>query len=151
EETTISLATRGNAYWMLTRNDKGQVVNIQVLDPAACQPGRDERGRLVLGVGDKYLPQDKFRHLKLMRQPGQLEGLGPIQAARTALQGAKDLQEYSHSWFRTGDIPSGILSTEAELSPSEAAEMKQAWHSREAHEVAILGRGLSYQPTLLSP
>lgn len=151
EETTTSLASRGNAYWLLTRNDRNMVTNITVLDPTSCQPGHDKNGRPVLGYNGKTLPADRFRHLKLLRIPGAVEGLGPLQAARNTLIGARDLRDYASAWFTTGDVPTGVLKTDAELSPDEAAAMKAAWHNRESHEIAILGRGLAYEPTLISP
>lgn len=144
-----SLALTGNAYWRLSRNERGEVTNIKVLDPHECEP--DDKGLLHWGRLNKPLQPNEFRHLKLLAIPGQQRGLGPIQAARAELSGAMLVNQYGSEFFATGDVPSGILKTDQHLTPDQAKGYKTQWQSRGAHEVAVLGQGLDYKPVLLSP
>ncbi|GMA34736.1 phage portal protein [Demequina litorisediminis] len=145
-ETVNSLALTGNAYWRITRDDRGPR-NIEVLDPWKCSPQEDG----TLGYESKRLQPSEFRHLKLMPRAGVLYGLGPIQAARAEIAGALDLRNYSSAWFASGDTPSGVLSSDQHLTAEQAKQYKDIWNQREAHEVAVMGAGLSYSPVMLNP
>lgn len=144
-----SLALTGNAYWRLTRNDRHEVTNIQVLDPHECQPSKD--GVLHWSAKHPPLQPSEFRHLKLLAIPGQLLGLGPIQAARVELQGALKTAKYGSEFHDMGGVPSGVLKSDQFLTPEQAGNYKAQWDSREPHSVAVLGQGLDYKPVLLSP
>lgn len=144
-----SLALTGNAYWHITRNDRGEATNITVLDPHECEPDRD--GTLHWGRRQAPLQPSEFRHLKLLSIPGQPKGLGPIQAARVELAGALKVNQYGAEFFSTGDVPSGILKSDQYLTPEQAAGYKVQWQERKARDVAVLGSGLDYKPILLSP
>lgn len=147
QDTVTSMVVSGNAYWRLDRNARNEVVNARVLNPWECVANEDG----TLGWKDKTLKPGEFHHLKLLRVPGRLTGLGPIQACRTSLQGSQDLGEYQAAWFGSGDVPSGILKTDAPLSKDQADEYADQWASRDAHKVAVLGSGLDYRAILLNP
>lgn len=147
ESTTTSLATSGNAYWKLDRNARNEVTNARVLNPWECTLNANG----TLAWLDKTLKKSDFQHLSLLRVPGRLEGLGPIQAAQRELQGNLDLSNYASGWFVDGDAPSGILKSDQVLSQDQAEQYKAAWQSRGKYEVAVLGNGLDYTPVLLNP
>jgi len=147
QETTVSLASQGNAYWHLHRDDKGVVRTVTALDPLYCEPVEADG---TLRYRDKVLRPDDFRHLKLLRVPGHLKGLGPIQAARAELSGALDLQEYAQGWFQRGDVPAGLLTTDQHLNADQAKTYKDAWYS-DTEGIKVLGAGLDFRPLLLSP
>lgn len=149
ESTITSMATSGNAYWRIDRNARNEAVSARILNPWECHPGQN--GTLEWAGRKTPLKADEFMHLRLLRLPGHTVGLGPIQAARAEIQGARDLRDYAAEWFRSGDVPSGVLSTDQPLSNEQAQRYKTTWHQRKAHEVAVLGQGLSYEPTLLNP
>ena len=149
KQNMASLALTGNAYWRLTRNDRHEVTNIQVLDPHECQPTKE--GVLHWSAKHPPLQPHEFRHLKLLSIPGQLLGLGPIQAARMELQGALKTTRYGSEIHDTSTVPSGVLKSDQLLTPEQAGNYKARWDSREPHSVAVLGQGLDYKPMLLSP
>lgn len=145
-ENVHSLALTGNAYWRVVRNDRGPI-NLEVLDPWNCQLNDDG----TLAYDGRNLRPNEFRHLALMRRPGRLYGLGPIQAARSELLGAFDLRDYAASTFRDGDVPTGVLSTDQPLTAEQADAAKDRWQKRDKREIAVLGSGVNYSPVLLSP
>lgn len=148
EATVVSMAVSGDAYWLLDRNARNEVVNARVLDPWACFEDTDKQE---LSYKDKTYSKDRYHHLRLMRVPGKSKGLGPIQAARAELRGAADLRDFSAGWFTSGDVPTGLLKTDQFLSPEQAREYREQWLAREAHSVAVMGNGLDYSPILLNP
>lgn len=154
EQAVVSLATTGNAYWEITRDVSGRVVNLTHLNPLDVQIESNTAGQVT-----KYLYQDRelrpaqVKHLSLLRIPGTLVGLGPIQAAQREMRGAIDTRDYAGNWFREAAIPSGVLKSDQVLSPDQAVAAKNAWNSTAGAKngVAVLGNGLSYSPIFLSP
>lgn len=146
-ETVTALALRGNAYWKITRDSRGKPINVETLDPTLCSPREDGR----LDYYGTTLNADQFRHLRLMRRTGYLYGLGPIQAARADLAGAIDLRNYAADWFRSGDVPTGILKSDQPLTQDQADQYRKLWEAREDAGVAVMGSGLDYKPIILAP
>ena len=155
ESTVNSLALAGNAYWLISRNPRGETVNLQVLNPFNMFIKTDEYGN-VLGYqyrGTKMYSLNDIQHLALMRVPGNAYGLGPIQAAQQELMNARDTRDYAATWFTDSGIPNGVLKSDQMLSPDQAAAAKDAWNltAGAKNGVAVLGNGLNYQPMYLNP
>lgn len=152
EQTTVSMALCGEAFWLLKRQSKnGPVGSISVLDPRSVIKER-LNGRLVYRYGDKTYEAWQIQHLMLMRAPGYDRGIGPIQAAQNELRGALDLRNYSDNWFRDGSVPNGILKTDQPITGEQADAMKERFkYGQATRDVAVLGSGVSYQPVYLAP
>ena len=158
EQSIVSLATTGNAYWEIKRDQAGRIMNLEVLNPLNVTINENEDGtissyRAVSGVTEKTLRPERVQHLSLMRVPGSNYGLGPIQAAKREIKGAIDTRDYSSNWFQESCIPSGVLKSEQVLSPDQAVAAKNAWNETAGAKngVAVLGQGLTYAPIFLNP
>ncbi len=153
EENIVSLASRGEAYWLLTRDQlTDEVINIEVLDPLTVIPSRDDRRRLVWHYAGKTYTARDVLHLKLLRRAGQLHGLGPLQACRSSVHGAVELRRWADGWLDDGGVPNGILSTDQDITGAEATAAKRRLaKSLSYREPAVLGKGLAYKPLLLTP
>lgn len=154
EETTVSLALTGNAYWRLFRADAGSPVqNIEVLNPHNLAIGEDDKGNTIYHYGDEQLKAWQVKHLRLLRVPGSPYGLGPIQAAQAELRGNLEVRDYASNWFNSGGVPSGVLKTDQPLTSDQADAYRQRWYEVQAQGrgVAVLGNGVSYTPIYLSP
>lgn len=154
EQSVVSLACTGNAYWRKTTDSAGQVQNVEVLNPLDCEPVADSAGKLVgySYKGSKLKPSE-VQHLSLLRVPGSLKGLGPIQAAQVELRGALDLRDYSANWFEDSGVPNGVLKSDQHLTAETAKQAKAQWNESQGARkgVAVLGAGLAYQQIFLSP
>jgi HK97 family phage portal protein len=155
EETVVSLACAGNAYWLLERGSTGAVTNVQVLNPLDIIVDTTPWGRV---TGYQYKSQrfapEQIKHLKLLRVPGSAKGLGPIQAAQVELRGALDVRDFAGNWFPKSGVPGGgYLSTDQVLNPDQAKAFKTAWAAATAERdgAPVLGNGLTYNQTFLSP
>lgn len=81
-------------------------------------------------------------------------GLSPIALARQAIGVALGAEESSASLFKSGGIPSGVLSTDQPINPEQAKEIQDRWeeaHGGAARKTAVLGRGTKWSPTVLNP
>lgn len=158
EQSIVSLATTGNAFWEIKRDQAGRIMNLEVLNPLNVTINDNEDGsiqsyRVVSGSKEKVLRPERVQHLSLMRVPGSNWGLGPIQSAKRELKGAVDVRDYASYWFEESGIPSGVLKSDQVLSPDQATAAKNAWNATAGAKngVAVLGQGLSYAPIFLSP
>lgn len=156
KRTVFGLATTGNAYWHVIRAADGTTASLSVLNPLAISIRYGDRGQKIYdyadSAGGRSFSANQVKHLRLLEVPGTPYGLGPVQAARTALSGAMDLSQYAEQWFRDGAVPTGVLSTDQQLNPDDAAAMKARWHETQAsRDVAVLGKGLTYAPIILNP
>lgn len=155
ELTVVSLAASGNAYWRKRYDDYDRVYNVEVLNPNYMRPYKDERGRLryqYAGENEPFTAKD-IQHLKLLRLPDTILGLGPIQAARAEIEGALDLRDYSSNWFRDGNVPTGVLTSDQIVSDAQAEAARTRFKASQGgkRDIAVLGAGLHYEGMFLNP
>jgi HK97 family phage portal protein len=155
EQTINSLALAGNAYWLIGRNGRGETINLEVLNPFEMMIQTDDYGTALYYVYrgiTRYELRD-IQQLAMMRVPGNVYGLGPIQAAQKELLNARDTRDYASVWFTDSGIPNGVLKSDQMLSPDQASAAKDAWNltAGAKNGVAVLGNGLTYQPMYLNP
>lgn len=167
EYTTVSLALAGNAYWRILRGPNGEPVSLKALNPNEVTPTEDPKtGRISYHwKGQKFAKGDRtggdIVHLKKLRIPGRLTGLGPIESARAELTGALQARDYSSSWFEKADVPTGILSTDQPVSAEVAEQYRRIWSGldpitgerKQGREpgVRVLGSNLKYDPLQIKP
>jgi len=155
EQTINSMALAGNAYWLIGRNGRAETVNLEVLNPFEMMIQTDDYGNAQFYTyrGTTRYELNQIQHLAMMRVPGNVYGLGPIQAAQKELLNARDTRDYASAWFNDSGIPNGVLKSDQMLSPDQAVAAKDAWNATAGAKngVAVLGNGLNYQPMYLNP
>ncbi len=155
ESTVTSLAGTGNNFWRLHRTSPADpVIACEILASAETLVVEDPNylGRVVgYRWRGQFLQPWEVKHLKLLRVPGSVYGLGPIQSAQADLRGAADVREYATGWFHTSGMPSGVLKTEQKLNRGEATEYRDDWNTTPAGQVRVLGQGLDFVPFMLKP
>jgi HK97 family phage portal protein len=154
EQTTVSMACDGNAFWLKDFLDDGRIGNLNVLNPLDVQIEYTRKGT-VTGywyLGDYYTP-DRIKHLKLLRVPGMIRGLGPIQAAQAELRGALDTTEMASSFFPHSGVPAnGYLTTDQMITADQATDTRQRWLDATANRngIPVIGAGTKYVSMFLS-
>jgi len=91
------------------------------------------------------VPQEQVLQIKAFR------GLSPTYTQLQNLRTAKSIQDFASTFFDNGGMLGGILSTKEHLSIDQMREAQSRWEmeymgSGNAHKVAILGGGFTYQP-----
>lgn len=147
-ETIGSMAQRGEAFWKHHTNPSGTVTGLTVLDPRKVEPLG--RGRFSV---DGVEQVGGISHLQLLRTPGELHGLGPLQACRATVSGAIDLRRWADNWLTEAKIPPGQLNTEQVLDAATAKRYGEQFTDKAGYRngPVVLGSGLKYNPLLLTP
>lgn len=157
EMSALSLAASGNYFWLVDRDSSGRPVNLTVLDPYEVEPVTDDQNRVIgyqWSRRTSRLSTRDIQHGKLLRRPGQVKGLGPIQAAQYELRGAIDTRDYAASWFRDSGLPTaGYWTTRDVINPQNAKAVREALTAatRDREGAPVVGNGLELKPFALSP
>ncbi|MGK0715140.1 phage portal protein [Leucobacter sp. W1153] len=155
EETVVSLACAGNAYWRIKRDSRGGVANLEVLNPLSVTMQTNAAGQVVkYGYKGSEFQANEIQHLRLLRVPGTPSGLGPIQAAQREMRGAMDVRDYAGNWFSGSGAPvAGYLTSDQAMTQEAAQETRTRWQAATSDRdgVPVLGAGMKFTPLFLSP
>lgn len=93
----------------------------------------------------KPVPHTEMLEIRAFR------GVNPTQQQLQNFGTAKAVQDFGSKFFENGGMLGGILSTKEHLSVEQMKEAKDMWEREyagmaNAHKMAILGGGFSYQP-----
>jgi HK97 family phage portal protein len=93
-------------------------------------------------------------HIRYRSQVGYAHGEGPLEAGRYRMLAAQMLVQYGANLISGGGIPSGVLEHPAEISPTQAQQLKQDWVAARLSgigEPAVLSGGIKWTPTQVNP
>jgi HK97 family phage portal protein len=158
ENWILSKLFRGNTYVLKSRDDRGVVNGLFVLDPARCVPLVAETGDVFYQLQPDRLsgleqsvivPASEIIHDRWNCLFHPLCGVSPIFANGLAATQGLNMQNQSAAFFMNRATPSGILSAEGPISPEQAALFKEQWDAnyggQNAGKTAVLGGGLKFQ------
>ena len=96
---------------------------------------------------------DDVLHIKYLDVPGELHGIGPIQAARGNLIGSVAQQRWISSLYGGSAVPAGNLQVPYEVDDTEAAELLAKWEASHmgVARTGLLSGGVTYSAEGLSP
>ncbi|MBN1253983.1 MAG: phage portal protein [Deltaproteobacteria bacterium] len=162
EATAIWYALRGEAVWILERENVAQVPKeIWIFPPDRFKYVLDDRTGLP--VGWKYqgkeeikLPLHQVIFFRSYNPYNDLRGIGPLEAASLGVEQDHWAARHNLAFFRNAAEPAGILTTEGSLTEAKAETLRKRWEDRHggtdnAHKIAVLEGGLKYQNITLSP
>jgi len=149
-----SALMRGNGYAVLGDLDRfGHPRQMVVLSPDAVQVRLAPSGAMTYSVGDESYGPGEMLHLRGFVRPGHVVGSGILDLQRHALGLAIAEHEYTERIFSEGSIPSGVISTDADITPEAATALKHAWinsHGGRDRTPAVLSGGIKYHAIQLS-
>ncbi|MEO8753126.1 MAG: phage portal protein, partial [Casimicrobiaceae bacterium] len=162
ENWMVSKLSRGNTYVLKERDRRGLVVAMYVLNPDLVVPLVSESGQVFYRLhpddlarvpfddeNDVVVPASEIIHDTMVCLFHPLVGLSPIFACGlAAIQGLK-IQQNSALFFTNQSRPSGLLSSESEITDELATSYRNRWNENyggdKIGQVAVLGNGLKYQ------
>lgn len=151
-ETVSALSLTGNAFWLIRRGERGELLSLQVVDPARVAVAMDARRVPHYSLDGVEIDASTIAHLRYLVLPGRPLGLGPVQAARRGLDGMAQVARYADQLFTRGGTPAGVLTTDQPLTRDAADAAAEEWAQKQhAGKTAVLGQGLSYQPVGVKP
>jgi HK97 family phage portal protein len=149
-----SLLVYGNSYTRVYRNNKGEVINLVVLDPNSVEVKRNSIGQKMFVVAgeDKPLTSDDIIHIIDLAEPGSLTGIARVAKLKDALGVATALQAYAGRFFGQGATTNGIIEFPGALTAEQAKNLVDGFdhrHSgwRKSSRTGILSGGAKYVPT----
>lgn len=160
----LSKLLRGNAYALKSRDARGVVDALYVLDPASVVVLIAPDGSVFYQIGQDNLagietrvtvPAREIIHDIMVPLYHPLVGVSPIHASgMAALQGLK-IQSNSAKLFANGSQPGGMLTSPHQISTETAERLQKYWEANYAGQenvgkVAVLGDGLEYKPMTMT-
>lgn len=117
-------------------------------------PSNDVSFKIDQTTGEKWytypqsptpVPQSRMLEIKAFR------GLSPTKVHEQSLYTSKAIQDFGSTFFQNGGMLGGILTTKEYMDAEQMVEASNMWKreymgSKNAHKVAILGGGFTYQP-----
>ncbi|MDI9895089.1 phage portal protein [Rhodococcus sp. IEGM 1381] len=152
QETVSSMVLHGEAFWRVTRNARNEATALEIIDPEAVTVEK-RNGVIVYFIGQSQIRRDSIRHLKLNRVPGQLRGMGAIQAAPGVFRFALMLQDYIEQFFNIGITPRGLLTTKDHINIDDMQDAADGFIKflKDHQQLAVLPSGLDYKSINLDP
>mgnify|MGYP001163306513 CR=1 FL=1 len=159
ERWVTSKLLHGNAYALKSRNARGEVVALFMVDPRRVTPMVTPQGDVYYSVGGDDLsripegmvvPASEVIHDRGMTLWHPLVGVSPLTAcALSATQGNR-IQTNSATFFQNMSRPSGMLTAPETISDETAIRLKQDFERNFAGsnigKLLVLGDGLDYKP-----
>jgi len=146
----------GKAYIYPVFDGKGEPKELWLLDPQKTKPvpGKDSllAGYVYYNLKGEKVPFDINELIEIKRPHpfNQIEGVSTIEMAKHSIEGDINAVEWNKNFFENGAMPSGVLSTDQEISEEAFQRLKKQWQERyqgkeNAHRPMILEVGLTWQ------
>lgn len=167
ELAIMSLAASGKLFVHAPLGPDGSRIELTILPPHEVHivQERDTRGIMRLKgfeyTGTRYTTEE-ILYTSLLRIPGDHNGMGPIQAAQAGLTSVRQMRDYMANWFDGAGQPTGLLSSDQNLTASDALTARNRWNglndegqpldtTPNPSRIKVLGKGFRYDPVFLSP
>lgn len=159
-----SKLTKGNAYGLKQRDNRGIVTAIYLLDPDRVTVLVAENGDVYyqcngdelneIGSEGVTVPASEIIHDRMNCLFHPLVGVSPLYACALAACQSLKMQNDSSTFFENGARPGGILSAPGAISDETAARLKAHWDAnytgQNAGKVAVVGDDLKFQQMKMS-
>jgi HK97 family phage portal protein len=110
-------------------------------------------GRVICRIDGQEVDPASIWHVKAFTAPGQVLGLSPIAHARQAIGLGLGAEKYAAKFFGESGIPSGVLTSDQDIKPERAEQLKMRWNARHQgnRDIAVLGSGARFQAVTIPP
>lgn len=153
-----SMGLRGNAFGKILDRDKDGFPSMCMpVHPDAVMARRRRDGSREYRFGGQLVPTADVMHIRgPLLQPGALAAPNPVEYQAATWGNASAATRYSNAFFGNSANPSGILSTQEDLSEEETLEWVRAWQAAhggigKSNLPAILTGGATWQTISVTP
>jgi len=147
----VSLLLDGNAFIRVFSNDRGEVVNLTVLNPHKVEMHRNGLGRVMFEVEgeSRMLSADEVIFIPDIVRPGHLRGVSRVEALKEDFGLAIALRNYAAKFFGSGTQPAGIIEVPGNLTGDQAKILQEGFESmhrgwRKSHRPAVISGGAKW-------
>jgi HK97 family phage portal protein len=154
----VSLLIDGNAFIRVFSNRRGEVVNLNVLNPNTVDVKRNGQGRLIFDVvgEDKPLTTEEIVYIPDLLKPGHIRGVSRVGAMKENLSLAKALEMYAATFFGSGTTLQGVIEYPGALTEEQATSLRNSFDNahkgwRKSGRTGVLSGGASFKATQADP
>lgn len=147
----VSLLLDGNAFVRVFSNDRGEVVNLVVLNPHKVELRRNGLGRVMFEVEgeSQMLSSDEVIFIPDIVRPGNLRGVSRVEALKEDFGLAIALRNYAAKFFGSGTQPAGIIEVPGNLTADQAKNLQEGFEAmhrgwRKSHRPAVISGGAKW-------
>jgi len=148
-----SLLVRGNAYGLIVDRAGAGLLPSQVELLAPDRVQVEANSRIIWRLDGQEVDPASIWHMKTFTTPGSVVGLSPIAHARQAIGLGLGAEKWASKFFGESAIPSGVLTSDQDIKPERAEQLKARWRERHAgnRDIAVLGSGAKFQAVTIPP
>jgi HK97 family phage portal protein len=159
QQAMISLLIDGNAFVRLFRDNRGEIINMIVLNPLSVQVSRNALGQKLYTTtveGNKTLTNDEMLHISgSILFPGEFRGKSPIDTLKENIGLAISLESFAARFFGQGTLTQGVIEYPGALTAEQAENLAKSFDRqhkgfRKAHKTGILSGGAVFKPTTIA-
>lgn len=154
EMVGLHLTFAGNAYSLITRGARGQILELLPLNPADVKVESDPATfktvyKIRRNGSDVMIANEDILHLKGVSWDG-FSGLDGVKLAREAIGLSLATEEHGSKMFSNGATIPGVLTTEQSLTKDQLETLRSSFQSAQqsldnAWKIMITHGGLKYQ------
>lgn len=158
QQIGTSLLIDGNSY-TLALPSIYEPNEVRVLDPRQVEPRRlPDSAPAYRVAGREEFGPEQIIHIPLLRLPGEMKGISPLEAERQTFASAIAAEEFGARFFGNGATLGGVieLPTGADLDETQAKELIDKFEerykgSKNAHRPGLLTGGATWKPLSVTP
>ena len=153
-QVMVSLLLRGNAYGVVIGRSGLALAptQVEIVSPDRMQVTTTPDGRIEYRLGGQVVDRSDVWHLRGLQSPGCHLGLSPVEYARQTIGLGLAVEHYGSRWFSDNGMPSGVITTAADLSQDEVTRLQSSWYAARARtKVAVMTGGGTFTPLSLAP
>jgi len=155
----VSLLVDGSAFIRVySSRANGEVVNLEVLNPATVEVKRNGQGRLMFVVQgeDKPLTSEQVLYIPDLLRPGTIRGISRVHALRENLSLHAALEAYASTFFGQGSTLHGVIQVPNAITKEQAESLRDSFDNahrgwRKSGRTGVLSGGAEFKATQIDP
>lgn len=159
QQVVVSMLLAHGACVRVYRNDVGEVVAVQALDPTLVEPVTNKATGAVdfsWNNGESIIPARDMLYIPMLRRPGRIKGVSPLDELKNVFGSAAALDKFASSFFSNGSVTSGILELPQQVTKDQAGQIKEVFEAGhrglgKSHRVGVIGGGGKFVKTGVDP
>jgi HK97 family phage portal protein len=160
EQTQTYIDLVGEVFWLVIKDQLGTPAEIWVLNPNKVKVIPDKKlyikGYIYKNGNDEIpLNIEDIVHIKLPNPKNPFRGQSPLGAVSADIEAEKYSSQYNRTFFQNSAEPNGVIQFEGTLTDTQYERLRYQWNkqyqgSSNAHKVAILEGGASWQGNMIT-
>ncbi len=149
----VSVYMRGNAFALIIRNEAGQLLSYNYLDPDAVTI-ITHAGKIFYKHGREIYSAEEIIHIPGFSFNG-ISGQSILHYAAESLGTTLAAQKFGADSYNNRGLSQGVLESDFSVNGPKKEEISKAFsgalNSGEAHRAPVLDEGMKYKPITLTP